>query len=217
MLGRVRAALGAVPAESERRASVGAWLASPPHAGLLPAPARLAPAAVVDAFVARLKSAAAMVEILAEPSDVAGAVARALRARTLEPSVVARNDSWLMEILRGQGVLAVRTGPATTADAASVVLPSAGAAETGTLVFASGPGSPASLNFLPDLTIAIVPRSRVVASYEQALDMVRAEGRGLPRIVNFVTGPSRTADIEEVIQLGAHGPRELLVLLVERA
>ena len=53
--------------------------------------------------------------------------------------------------------------------------------------------------------------------YEDAWDRLRAaEGEGrLPRTVNFITGPSRTGDIEQTIQMGAHGPRRLHVILVE--
>jgi L-lactate utilization protein LutC len=44
---------------------------------------------------------------------------------------------------------------------------------------------------------------------------LRAAGKAMPRTVNMITGPSRTADIEQTIQLGAHGPRNLHVILVE--
>jgi L-lactate dehydrogenase complex protein LldG len=63
--------------------------------------------------------------------------------------------------------------------------------------------------------------SRVVGAYEAAWDMMRAEWRDpltggfLPRNVMLVTGPSRSADIESVLELGAHGPRRLHVVLVD--
>ncbi|MCU0890024.1 MAG: lactate utilization protein, partial [Rubritepida sp.] len=60
---------------------------------------------------------------------------------------------------------------------------------------------------------------RIVGAYEEAWDMLRAE-RGterplMPRNVMFVTGPSRSADIEQTLELGAHGPRRLHILLVD--
>lgn len=90
-------------------------------------------------------------------------------------------------------------------------------AETGTLVLQSGPETPTTLAFLPDNHIAVVKASQVVGSYEEAFDLTRqARGEGrMPRSFNFVTGPSRTADIEQKIQLGAHGPRRLHIILVE--
>ena len=60
----------------------------------------------------------------------------------------------------------------------------------------------------------MVKRSEIEGTYEDGWDMVRAKG-ALSRAVNFITGPSRTGDIEQTIYLGAHGPRRLHILLVE--
>jgi L-lactate dehydrogenase complex protein LldG len=81
----------------------------------------------------------------------------------------------------------------------------------------SGQETPTTLNFLPDTHIVIVRRNQVVSTYEDGLDRLRAErGAGkLPRVINFITGPSRTADIEQHIELGAHGPRRLHIVLVD--
>ena len=91
-------------------------------------------------------------------------------------------------------------------------------AETGTLMLISGPQTPTTLNFLPDTHIVVLRAEQVVATYEDGWDLLRA-GReapeGLPRAVNFITGPSRTGDIEQRIELGAHGPRRLHIVLVE--
>ena len=84
-------------------------------------------------------------------------------------------------------------------------------------MLASGPAAPTTLNFLPENHIVVLKASQVVGPYEDAWDRLRAangEGR-LPRTVNFITGPSRTGDIEQTIQMGAHGPRRLHVILVE--
>ncbi len=59
--------------------------------------------------------------------------------------------------------------------------------------------------------------SRVVGAYEEAWDLLRAELGTMPRNVMLVTGPSRSADIEQTLELGAHGPRRLHVVLVEDA
>ena len=55
----------------------------------------------------------------------------------------------------------------------------------------------------------------MVGAYEEAWDLLRAEVGGMPRNVMLVTGPSRSADIEQTLELGAHGPRRLHVVLVE--
>ena len=90
----------------------------------------------------------------------------------------------------------------------------AGIAETGTLMMKSGPAHPTTLNFLPDTHLVVLRASQIVGSYEDAWDRLRA-GEAMPRTVNFITGPSRTGDIEQTIFLGAHGPRRMHIVLVE--
>jgi L-lactate dehydrogenase complex protein LldG len=71
-----------------------------------------------------------------------------------------------------------------------------------------------TLNFLPDTHIVVVSTDQVVATYEDGWDRLRAHG-GMPRTINFITGPSRTGDIEQRIELGAHGPRQLHIILID--
>jgi len=92
----------------------------------------------------------------------------------------------------------------------------AGVAETGTLVVTSGGDSDPRLYYLAETLIVLLNAARVVERYEQAWPFARAAGDGrIPRLVSFLTGPSRTADIEQTIEFGAHGARRLHVLLVE--
>jgi len=90
-------------------------------------------------------------------------------------------------------------------------------AETGTLVLLSSPQTWASGALLPETHIAVVPASRIVAGHEDAFALIRAERGELPRAVNFVSGPSRTGDIEQTIVLGAHGPYRVHVVVVHGA
>ena len=90
-------------------------------------------------------------------------------------------------------------------------------AETGTLMLLSGPQTPAAASLLPETHVAIVERSRIVPGMEEAWQLLRSERGGLPRAVNFVSGPSRTADIEQTVTLGAHGPYRVHILLVANA
>ncbi len=112
----------------------------------------------------------------------------------------------------GQPRLALRN--AEPEDAACVTAAYAGIAETGSLVLLSGPQSPTRMNFLPDLFFCLLPRSRIVPRQEDLWQQLRREPRGMPRCVNLITGPSRTADVEQTIQLGAHGPRRVQILLL---
>jgi L-lactate dehydrogenase complex protein LldG len=89
-------------------------------------------------------------------------------------------------------------------------------AETGTVVLTSGADNPTTLNFLPDNHIVVVNVNDVAADFETIFAQLRRSfGDGqLPRVVNLITGPSRSADIEQTLILGAHGPRRLHVIVV---
>lgn len=87
-------------------------------------------------------------------------------------------------------------------------------AETGTLMLCSGRNTPAALSLLPQTHIALLDAGRIVTTMEDAWALLRAERGELPRAVNFVSGPSRTADIEQTVTLGAHGPARVHIVLV---
>ena len=91
----------------------------------------------------------------------------------------------------------------------------AGIAETGTLALVSGPANPTTLNFLPDNHIVVLRKEDILSDYESVFARLRtAYGKGgAPRTLNFVTGPSRSADIEQTLLLGAHGPRRLHIVI----
>ena len=89
-----------------------------------------------------------------------------------------------------------------------------GIAETGTLVLWSGEQSPRLLSLVPPIHIAILHASRVV---ESLMTMIIKENwaAGLPTNVILVSSPSKTADIQQTLAYGAHGPKQLVVVLVE--
>jgi L-lactate dehydrogenase complex protein LldG len=87
-------------------------------------------------------------------------------------------------------------------------------AETGTLMLVSGPHTPSAISLLPETHIAILSRARIVRGMEEAWQLLRSEHQVTPRAVNFVSGPSRTADIEQTVSLGAHGPYRVHIVLI---
>lgn len=105
-------------------------------------------------------------------------------------------------------------GAAGIAEMLSVSPAIAGIAETGSLMLAAGPGSPTTHNFVPDDHVVVLEASRIVGHFEDAWTVLRARAEGMPRATNIISGPSRTADVEQTIQLGAHGPRRVHVILV---
>ena len=111
--------------------------------------------------------------------------------------------------------LEVSTGASDGHQLAAVSHAFAGVAETGTLVMASGTDNPTTLNFLPDTHIVVVDAKDIAGDYETvwARSANIRHGR-VPRAINLITGPSRSADIAQILILGAHGPRRLHVLLV---
>ena len=116
----------------------------------------------------------------------------------------------------GQKMLSIRRGRGEGSDQVSVTGAFAGIAETGTLVMASGPDHPVSLNLLPDTHIVVLREADIVGGYEDVWGRLRERyGKDrMPRTVNTITGPSRTGDIEQTIELGAHGPRRMHILVV---
>jgi L-lactate dehydrogenase complex protein LldG len=100
-------------------------------------------------------------------------------------------------------------------DVTSITIAEAGVIETGSLVLPSSATSPTSMNFLPENHIVILHIDQLVANLEDGWECALKSSDGIPRAVNFVTGPSKTADIEQTIEYGAHGPRRLHVVLIE--
>lgn len=213
VLGAIRAALGRGPLDAAATAALDARIADHPR-NLIPARvAGKGRAELVSLFVEMAEAAAATVERLPSLDAVPDAVGDYLIRHNLPASVRAAPDMAGLPWNR-RPALEVSTGAARADDHASLTGAVAAVAETGTLMLASGRQRPTTLNFLPDTHIVVVAADQVVGGYEEGWDRLRAAG-ALPRTVNFITGPSRTGDIEQTIQLGAHGPRRLHILLVD--
>ena len=174
-------------------------------------------AQLVELFVAMATDANAVVTRLDRLADVPAAVAQLLARENLPAQLVAAPALAALPWAE-RPLLGLLFGRAEGSDHVSVTPEFAAIAETGTLMLVSGADTPSTLNFLPDTHVVVLKAADVVGPYEDALDRLRAQGANgavLPRTINFVTGPSRTGDIEQTIQLGAHGPRRLHILLVD--
>ncbi len=172
-------------------------------------------AELVTLFEDMATALAATVAHIPNSAALPGAVATYLAEQNLPAHLVVapalQNIPWAE-----RPTLTVRFGKAVNEDLVSVTPVIGAVAETGTLVLTSGPDSPTSLNFLPDTHIVMVNRSQITGRYEDVWDKIRDQG-ALPRTVNMISGPSRTGDIEQTIQLGAHGPRRLHILILDEA
>jgi L-lactate dehydrogenase complex protein LldG len=215
ILGGIRKALKRGPLDAATTATLDARLAAPPR-NLIPARATaLDHAGQVDLFVAMAEEVQTTVERVAGLADVPQAVAAYLTSENLPADLVASPDPALDAIPWGERpLLQLRRGKAAPGDQVSVTPAFAGIAETGTLMLTSSAETPSTLNFLPDTHVVVLKADQVVPTYEEGWTRLRARGE-MPRTVNFITGPSRTGDIEQRIQLGAHGPRRLHIVLVD--
>ena len=215
MLARIRGALGrGEPGDEQRRRVLQRCAA--PSANLIPA--RGQGHDLPAQFIAEAERVNATTARLAAWTEVPAAVAQALATAGLPPRVRMVVDARLAG-LAWPSDLELLTGAAVDGDRASVAVAFAGIAETGTLMLLSSPASPTTLNFLPELHIVVLAETAIVGAYEDAWVRLRAVlgGGVMPRVVNWITGPSRTADIEQTLLLGAHGPRGLHIVLVAEA
>jgi L-lactate dehydrogenase complex protein LldG len=186
---------------------------------LIPARATsLDPPGRLDLFVKMAEAVQTSVARVASEGDVPGEVARYLAAENLPAELKMAPDPALDALPWAERpLLQIQHGRAEPGDAVSLTPCLAAVAETGTLMLTSGETTPTTLNFLPDTHIVVLRAGQVVASYEDGWDLLRTQSDALPRTVNFITGPSRTGDIEQKIELGAHGPRRLHVILIDGA
>lgn len=216
ILDRVRRSLGVSSADATRRSAVGHRLAEPP-VNVIPARGQLPDAERVALFARKAGEVFASVARLKSCDDIPSAVAEYLRSRNLPQTIRRGEDPRLASLpWDREAQLAVTTGASDGKDLVGLSHADAGVAETGTVVLTSGTANPTTLNFLPDHHIVVVDGSTVAGYYETVWgDLRRRFGAGLmPRTVNLITGPSRSADIEETLLLGAHGPRSLHILVV---
>jgi len=222
ILARIRSGLGRGALAGEAAAEIAGRVAEH-RRNLIPArAASLDTAGRIELFVAMAEAVQTTVARVNKDIDIPNEVARYLATENLPAELKMAPDPDLDSIPWSERpLLSIQRGKAEPADAVSLT-PCLGAiAETGTLMLVSGETTPTTLNFLPDTHIVVLRASQVVAGYEEGWELLRRRpGNGpqsLPRVVNFITGPSRTGDIEQKIELGAHGPRRLHIILVDDA
>ncbi len=209
ILAGIRASLRRTgPLVESVRAALDARLAAP-RANLQPA----VEGDLAERFVERMRAVSGIVTRVATLAEVPEVVDEHLRKFSLPRELVLAPDPAL-DAIAWPNTLGIRRGRSAGDDLVSLTGAFAGIAETGSLVLLSGEHSPTTLNFLPDDHLVVLHERALVRHLEDAWTKLRAEHGALPRTVNLITGPSKTADVEQIIQEGAHGPRRLHVLLV---
>ncbi len=189
---------------------------------LIPARSRVGRAEQIALFIRNVEKEFGSVARVADMEGVPAAIADYLAAQNLPSDFAMAPHPELQAIpWATRPLLRMRLGRAQATDLVSLQHGYAAIAETGTLMLPAAPERPTTLNLLSDTFMVVLRASRVVGAYEEAWDILRAEchdamtGGFMPRNVMLVTGPSRSADIESTLELGAHGPRRLHVVLVD--
>jgi L-lactate dehydrogenase complex protein LldG len=214
VLGAIRRALRRGELPADQAALLHGRLAAHPRQ-LIPARSQVPHAAQIALFIANVQREFGTVARVASDDAVPEVVAAYLAAQNLPSEIVIAPHPELRAMpWADRPLLRLREGRAQASDSVSVQHAFAAIAETGTLMLPSAPERPTTLNLLPDTAIVVLRAERLVGAYEDAWDLLRAEMGNMPRNVMLVTGPSRSADIEQALELGAHGPRRLHVVLV---
>jgi L-lactate dehydrogenase complex protein LldG len=214
MLNAIRRGLKRGQLPADQQTMLRGHLASHPR-HLIPVRSHLPHSEQIALFVSNVEKEFGTVALVADLDAVPGAVVDYLAAQNLPGRVVMAQHPELQAIpWSARPLLDIREGRAQASDAVSVQHGFAGIAETGTLMLPSAPERPVTLNLLVETEIVVLRQAAIVGAYEEAWDRLRTEVGAMPRNVMFVTGPSRSADIEQTLELGAHGPRRLHVVLV---
>ena len=192
-------------------AAVAARLRGEGRAAPAPAQGATEGAARLALFEDKARKADCTVSRLASVAELPAALAGELRARNLPAAIrtgtepMFRGLDW-GAVERSEGVGRIEE-PATLSRAEFAL------AETGTLALASGPDNPVTLTFLGETHFVALMADDVKGGFDDFWPAWRARGLD-PRTLNMVTGPSRSADIGQTLQLGAHGPVALHVFLI---
>lgn len=215
ILGKIRTALNARAGDGKRQAAVEARIAAPLRH---PTPDRVrgkGRAELIALFRGFLEGQSATVVEVAR-ARIPEAVCDFLRQSNLPQRLRVGADPFLAglawDTVPG---LERASGRAVLSDEVGLSHALAGVAETGTMVLASGSDNPVTINFVPETHIVVVEAKTIVGSYEDAWEIIRQRfgEQSMPRTVNMISGPSRTGDIGGKLVMGAHGPRQMCVII----
>ena len=219
LLAKIKNKLDPLQTKAKREISAKAWLSNPPK-HIIPARALIDQNARILLFRQMAEEVAATTNRISSYKELPEAVVSFLQQHNLPSQIKSDTDPTLNQVnWESNPNLHINFGKAEDKDQSSLTVAFAGVAETGTVILVSGPNNPTTLNFLPENHIIILPISRLCGTYEETWANLKLKEIGtdksFPRTVNWITGPSRTGDIEQTIQLGIHGPKRLHIILVE--
>jgi L-lactate dehydrogenase complex protein LldG len=215
ILSRIRTSQKVGSDDSSRKAAIEERMAHPPL-GIIPQRGQLPKTERIALFQAMAEKYNATVTHIAAITDLPTEISAYLKARNLPARIRMGADPLLASAPFDNGTLEILHGATQGDDLVGVSHAFGGVAESGSLVIATGTDNPTTLNFLPEYHIVAVMADHIDGDMESAFARHRAiQGKGqMPRTLHFITGPSRSADIEQTILLGAHGPRALHIVIM---
>lgn len=158
-----------------------------------------------------ISSPDAAVEMLRRAAEAEGWTRVATHADPLVASVVARLGLPTLNVSGGYDVAALESCSAGVTGCDALI------GQTGSVLVTARSTGGRAVSVYPPHHVVIAPADRLVPDLPAAFDRLAATyGADYPSLISFITGPSRTGDIERVIVLGAHGPKRLTVLLLDR-
>jgi len=186
------------------------------HPAPAPVPARgqLDTAARLKLFQDLAESVSASVTHIPNAEALPSEIAEYLANQNLPARALATNDSYFDDLPWAERpTLDVARGAPGKDDEVVVSRARSAVAETGSLVMGGDGENPHLASFLPETSIVVLDADRIVGTFEELWPTVHGPA-DLPRTLTFVTGPSRTGDIGLKIELGAHGPRRVHIVIV---
>ena len=168
---------------------------------------------LIGRFCQQAERTSQTIDRVGQMSEVPAAVARYLDGQGITRQAIAWRT--LQDLPWQENGIAVEYRKPVNEDMVGITGCFCAIAETGTLLLLSGPDTYSSAALLPETHIALLPVTRIVGAMEDAFALAKAERGELPRATNFISGPSRTGDIEQTIVLGAHGPYRVHVILID--
>lgn len=208
ILDRIREAIGSEDTGGDIEAAFQSLCEAPTDTPVQP---DLSPGDIVSRFIAEAQRNGAVVTELDDMDQVQPWLQEQARALATPPTLSL--SPWVAALQRDWGPFQVASRTPQPFDSWGLVRAHSAMAETGTIMSLSRE-CPSGLLFLVERLVVLIDRRDIVRFQEDAWDRL-LDGQRLPRTVNLITGPSRTADIEQQIQIGAHGPRRADYLIVE--
>ncbi len=165
---------------------------------------------IIDAFQTELEALVGQVTRVSQTQDVASIVLKILESHDSKNLLITNSE--LCAQIKWPDDIKIESRKAEDKDKVSLSSAYAGIAETGSVVMCSSPQTPTTHNFLVEDHVVLLPASRLFTHLEVLWDEM--DLNSMPRAINILTGPSRTADVEQTLQIGAHGPLRFHVILL---